>query len=455
MIEHEDYNPEPNLFIPREQEQEYLAQHGIEIIELPNGSRLFGALRRIEDQATADISFNFKAGSQNERIGKRGGLHVMEHLIARESFFLSSKYSVIFNAHTSSKEFKITLNGTANPDARNYGIWPILPMIQREILGERDFNQEDLNAEIENAISEESLHNADPLEQSGNRVNEVLLSEEHPSRVNVGGEEYEVRSLTIDDMNSLREKTFSSDLLDVIFFVEGNKDTYEAVKQQLLNTVQGLDKKSDRFKEVDETTMDLLNPELNQGGVYLLDNGIRNKRVSLRYLWNLPVEVNTKPDIALDYFIKLLNSKLTEYTRRKGITYVANSESARLNKLVITQLSLELPNQIDNLEKYASDLFDNLKKDLIGGVGESDFEEFLEMSKISFEAVPPSVSSRFGTVLDFYKRTGRIVDYEKVLDLVRTLKPSDMEKHRQFLASVKPTTFIVGDLSNQNQDILT
>lgn len=447
MVEAPRQMPDADIFVPPGQEAEYLDKHGIEIVELPNGARIFGVLRRVEDSNSASIEYRFRAGAENEVAGKTGGSHVMEHLIARDQVFESGKFGNHSNASTAPTYFNITLGGVANPDVREFGVWPILPIIESQIQGKGELRQEDLDAEIENVLSENSMRRADPSILISELLDRIKFAPDNPLNVNTGGTEADIRSLTLEDMADLRERIFSSDILDAFFSVDGDERVYDAVKEHVLRAVGEMNIKSPRFKEADNTRFDLMNPDYVPGETYLADTGLRNGRALVKYSWTFPIDNYTKSDMASSYLMSLLNNKLFEYARKKGISYVTSAGLSRHYDLVSLDLSFEMPSGKGSLEDFAAKLYPDLMKNLIGGLTMDDLDTFVQIRNLGMQASPVSVNQRANALFGSYIRDGRLIDYERLNAELRNIKASDLEERRQLLLATKPSTFIIGDLS--------
>jgi len=446
MVETPRQMPDADIFVPSGQEVEYLAAHGIEIIVLPNGARIFGALRRVEDSNTANIEYRFRAGAENEEAGKTGGSHVMEHLIARDQVFESSKFGNHSNATTAAAYFNITLGGIANPDVRKFGIWPILPIIESQIQGKGELRQEDLDAEIENVLSENSMREADPNNLIARHLNRIMFAPGNPLTIDPIGIESDIRSLTLEDMHDLRDKIFSSDILDAYFYVDGDERVYEAIKEHVFKAVSEMTKKSPRFKEAIPSNLDLLNPDFVSGQTYVADTGLKNGRVLIRYAWIGPMGLYTKSNMANSYLMEAINGKLFEYSRRNGISYVTSASSSRAYDLVSQSLGLEMPSGLRSLEDFAANLYPDLLRNVIGGFSMEDLEQIVRIKNLGMKASPVTVSERANAAFGSYTRAGRIIDHDRLNEELRNIKASDLEEQRQLLLSTSPTTFIVGDI---------
>lgn len=449
MKEFPSPSPAADLFVPNDKEQEYLQSHGLEIILLPNGARVFGALRRVEDQASASISFNFRAGASNEIAGKRGGLHIMEHMISSEAGYLSQSQDTHFNANTSGTRFGIEVGGIANPDFRSYGVWPLLELIEGQLTESTELDQESLDAEKANVASEIAMRYADPDWLTPVRSNDLLLDPANPLRADIAGPPEDRRVLTVKDMWDLRDRTFSPDLLDVVVFASGSASVYEAVRERVVGMVSSMERKGHRFQESDRKQWDVLNPELIPGSTYVADTSIRNGRALVKYVWPMNVPQYSDLDAAINFLPTPLNSRLFEYIRRRGISYSAGASVDRLDQILNFALNIDLPSQEIDLVEYAQSIRDGVINSVIGDLHTETLAGILEDRKLGWKATPPTIGSRFNMAANSYVTTGRILDYDKVGERLNDVTSEEVEPARQLLLSRQPYTFIIGDLPGQ------
>src|SRR3989344_3677683 len=117
-----------DVFVPKDNEQDYLDEHGIEIRRLNNGMLLAGATRTVEDEVCTSLNLHMPSGSYYEPVGKSGINHFIEHLVSNRPGKAAYQNEVGYNANTTSAAVNMSLEGSAHPDVPDYGVWNVLPI---------------------------------------------------------------------------------------------------------------------------------------------------------------------------------------------------------------------------------------------------------------------------------------------------------------------------------------
>lgn len=448
IVEHKfrEFNGDLDIFVPRTQEEEYLSRHGIEIRHLPNGISIVGATRRVEDNAYARIEESFASGAYHEPAGKKGINHLLEHLIAIKPLYLATENEANFNAFTNSQSLIIATEGMANLSVRDYGIWPALSAVNKQLTGALNIGQTDLENEINVVIGEMYLDNADHDNPIRTILNQIVFSKTNPANYKTIGTKEELRSITLDDIRECFESIVVPKGLEISVFVEGNPEITLELMNQVQEDLENMPRPGKDPMTVDENLYEELNPDFMMGEVYARDTGIRNDNVVISYLWVIPSIPYSVYDFATARFFDVANQKMFRFFRESGMGYACNPITMAIGRKTLIGFQMAIPKREKSVD-FAKRLYPDVKDRVFGTFSTDDIDRINNITHKRLKAIPVTVADRFSDFRYGLKHYGRIIDTDKFPELHQMITPRHLEQSREQFTSVDPAIVVVGDLS--------
>lgn len=441
-----EYKGDIDIFVPRDKEQEYLDKHGIEIRRLPNGITIFAATRRVEDNAYAKIELNFPSGAYHEQKGKSGINHLVEHLISNKPGTTAKRTEADYNARTNNAEIEVQIQGVANPNVRNYGLWPVIPVAMVELTQPLEVTQSGLESEKRVVVAEMRHYDTDHNELANRFFGEVVYSQRNPANYRTIGTEEDVRSITLDEVRKQHGEIFIPKGLDVSIFVEGNPNITSILLDQIQQGLYTMPRGEKKPMKVDENLYAEFNPDFKPDQVYAKDTGLNNELLTVYYVWLMSNTGYTVPAFATTRFLGLAEQKMFSFFRESGLGYSCNHFDAQLgDEHRLLGFSMTIPTRASSAE-FATGIYPQFKTRVFGTFGHEDINYINDITHRRLEALPTTVAARFEGTKYGLKQYGRIIDSDRVPELHKMITPQHLEEALDYFTSVQPATILVGDL---------
>jgi hypothetical protein len=441
-----EFKGDIDIFVPRTQEQQYLSRHGIEIRHLSNGITIAGATRRVEDGVSARIEESFASGAYHEPAGKRGINHLLEHLIAIKPFYVATHNEANFNGFTNSESLVIFIDGKANPNVRDYGVWPALSVVNSQLVGPLNISQADLENEKNVVVSEMYYRNSDHNSPVRTIFNEIVFSKTNPKNYKTIGTEDELRSITLDDIGVCFDSIVVPKGLDIGVYTEGNPEITVSLMDQIENDLKNMPRQDKEPTIVDENLYGELNPDFKQGGVYAKDTGLRNNDAVISYLWVVPSTPFSVYDFATARFFDVANQKMFRFFRESGIGYACNPINAQIGQKRLIGFQMHIPKR-EKPQDFAKSLYPDIKSRVFGTFSSDDIDHINNVTHKRLKAIPITVGERLNDARYGQRHYGRIIDTDRLPEIHKMITPNHLEQALEQFTSVDPAIVVVGDLS--------
>jgi hypothetical protein len=434
--------PKFEIFVKENQEEDYLSSNHIKLYRFSNGSTLISGLRPVDDAAFARIKFEYPTGAFFDPPGKSGLSHLFEHFYATEPLNCAQENGAKTNAQTSGDKLMGQLSGPSHPKARDYGVWPVLPIWIKNLSGDINPTMEQLGNEKKVVINEiNERYNFD------NRADlfcgTVIYAQNNPSMVEPGGTIEEIKTITKDDVANHFKKAIVPSGLFTRLKVEGSRVAWDDLNTLLVDFHTSHPRSRTKPMVVYRSWLDRINPDFHQGQIYSNNLKEKNNFADAHLVW-LSEDEGISPNSDAQYaLMDLANTRLHRFVRSKGFY----SSDACIDPLgvtkVLSQLSMRLPSEI-----FSDDLLKGLVPPLLdcifGSLNNKDFENVVNLAHRRLDATIPSLSTRMAQIeygLRFYNR---IIDSEKCLEIHRDIAANDVKRWRDFYMDTPPAILIYG-----------
>lgn len=443
---HELKSPGFDLFVPKGQEQDYLKTHDIEFVFLPNGS--LTVFRHIDSKyrPQADINLTFPTGSYNDPEGKAGLAHLVEHLFASDAVITANRSGADnFNATTHLERIVVDLSGTADPNVREYGVWPIIPFVFKKIANPTDVSKERFEKEKQNIILEKRIRD-DDWQAAASSFRAINLFHPHnPNHVYSVRNQEEVMGVTLADVDEMVSRSLVSGNFLAEVKTYGDSNLKEAIKESILPFVSDFPRVAQNPDTVDPLLFARMNPNHENGNFYAFDTHLAHDQMEIRYNYHFPAEYFTNSLVARQFIFDIANTKLFDFARREGLSYSTGTSTNVLGYSESEcEISLRIP-RIPDYEAYASNLYESIKREVID-VTRQDFPHALEMIKNNARIIPP-INEAYGSLVGGYNVFGKIINLEAQRNWTLGIVPKDLELELDKILATDPAIFVAGKLS--------
>lgn len=438
------------VFVDVEKEGAYCKSLNIEYRKLTNGATILGFPRTVSDDLYARLEFEFQGGSFNDPKGKRELHHLLEHLIANKLHDEANEYDAGLNARTFPFLLTIDLSGCANPEYKNYGVWPMFEKICDAVVKPLS-HIKDLNADIErektivkSEITERRAHTYFDVD---NFYFETIFAENNPIRLIYQKTEDDLFTITEHDVTTLAKKLFIPNDLVFSYITYGEQKTVSVVADMLEKCFYDWKKSTHTPDPVEWELCNGMNPNFKPGGEYIRHTELPKETTLVRFVWTWELENYSLEKVALNTFHYELGTKLFEYIRKHGIGYsssfIANSAGAEINHSCIT---VYVPKRADILSYTKQVLYPAIRAFLFEELTEAQAEMYMRKQQLFYKAAPLTSSSRMEMMTYAYRRYGRIVDADLISKMYSDISAADLLSWRDKYLSVDPAIIISGDI---------
>lgn len=442
MREFKEYTGDHDIFVPKIDERSYLKKHDIEVAELSNGIRIFAATRKVEDDTSADIAFHFLSGAYHEPKGKSGINHILEHMISNVPGFISRKTDAYYNAVTGYDYMQIIIKGIANPQVRNYGVWPVVPSAISQILNNPGFSRENLEHEKSVVIGEMYQRNADHNQNVSRLLYKVIFGKSNPMNYQTIGTEKDIRSITLEDVEKQHRDVFIPNETLAGLFVQGNSRTTDALMDILKEEFSKMKNENKKPKKVDKNLSADINPNFEQGKIYKLNTGLNNKTISVNYIWLTSLNPYSIKSFAQSKIFELAQQKVFRFFRESGLGYTTTPiDIGAGDQKRALGFQMILPKTGEPLDSYP-----DLNKAIFDSFTPEDIDYINNQTHVKLQAIPISVSDRYSDVIHGFQNYGRIIDTDKVPAIHKSINNKDLRAALEDFKNTPPAIIVIGDL---------
>lgn len=436
--------PQHDVFVPKDREEGYLRRHNIELRRLSNGATIVGIPRVAEDVAEAEVQFNFPAGSFHDPKGKEGIHHMMEHLIMNPLGEAPERMNVNLNAHTFPQAITVEASGIANPDVREYGLWPMLPLIAKQLkrpLEEIKDLPRVLKKEIDVVIGEIEESEADDDREAGKFVRECLYDPSNPLRTDGIGTEAGLKSVTVEEVLELAQNVFIPRGLVAGLITEGRVETCKVLTDELERLLSDYPREERRDRKRDTSLLERFNRDLVPRKLFVRQS-LHNRRATAMMVWRFPVREFTPEAIALDRLLPLVQHKLFNYFRDNGMGYTAGVHSEDSPNHAVSFLELKLPNKFELPTELQKDIYPAIRANVFGEITADELAAINIQEEMIQRAVPMPVGNRLHLLMQGLENHGRIIDADAVKDMYRQVTPKHLADWRDKFLQTEPVFII-------------
>lgn len=450
-IERNRIKEDPDLFVAPAREEEYLKAHNIEHRKLSNGIELISITRQVEDQEYTHFHLDFPSGSYFDPPTKKGFYHLLEHLISRVPGAAAKKNRAEYNASTSVSDVEVYLNGFSNPNVRNFGVWPLIPVVYKQLAhpAETIGNvAEALDSERKVVFEEMNETQSDQPRLANYFLYECVLAKNNPKQIDPLGSRNDLESITVSDVRELSEKIFVPQELIISIFHEGKVETGQTITNEMEELFGRFPRKNARPQIVKRSLFETFNPEFRQGELYTHDTGLKNNITNVDYVWIVPNKEYTISSFALSRYLDHISRRLFDYSRNQGLAYTAHASEFNLGGNVdLVTLSLVASSR-SNIVNFAEELLPKLKGNVLA-TDDNQISQIIDLEHRTQKAIVQPVSTRLGLAFDGIKNYGFIVDADEVKRRYGNIKVEDLKSWREKFLTTDPAIVITGDLSKK------
>lgn len=434
-----------DIFVPKNQEEEYCRRHLIERRNLSNGVKIRGITQEVGDAAETEIRFTIKSGTYFDPPEKTGMHHLLEHFLTEEVFYLfESESSINLNAGTGPFDLVILkLKGAANPKVPQYGTWPILAWVKNFLIDPLSFVKnptetfKSCKATVKNELTEDEN---DKKLQLKWLTRKVVLGNENPVVVMQKESIETIENITLEDMRNLVSKIFISKNILIEFVVRGKKSYGKVLANNLEMIFKNFPDSKKPYRKINLKLREKLNKNFQQGNLY--EKTIGGSLFYLNLVWLFkrnPFDLHYWTirtfDLYFDvFFKKLCRDKGWGYTPRTDF-YTPHWENT------IYYMSLCL-SKTEDLTGFGKKVTNEVKKAL-KELNKNIVQKWIEQKRLTIKARPYQQIDRWEWFLDSENSFGQILDCEKLNEIWKIVKPEDVLYWRDKLLNTEPAIVVI------------
>jgi predicted Zn-dependent peptidase len=447
--------PEASVFVPRDKEQEYCHRHNITLRRLFNGSTIVGAFRESQDRATANFTLTFPEGGYKDPPGKEGVYHFLEHLIVYPILDFANESDASVNAFTTPEDVNIYLSGSANPDVKKHGVWPVIPRLFHSLFTHlRD--AKDLPKKLateKKIVYQEMDRHEGPEKRVEKFLGDKLYHPKNPRRYDSLGTRDSIANLQVADVINILDRIIIPDKAIASVFVNGNEKARDELVEDLDQQMQQFPQTDQKRKKIDPELSELINPELKPGSVFeqQVEGLSPEGALDVNYVWVFPAEQFSTAASAASSMSTLLHNNFFKYMRDQGISYVQNAFQIQLEHSTIVGLHFRVKKTPDAKEKILQNAFSDIQDQVLSKITEKDLEELHERSQLDLAATPVSINERFHAAIYGIHEKDMIMDPDKIRDIEKNVTIDDYKNWLQRLTTTLPATILAGNVKDDAQ----
>lgn len=429
-------------FVPKEQEDEYLQRFNFNKIVLPNGITVCQFPLLTEEAKNASVTVRFPAGHFYDPVSKTGMHHLLEHLIMNnETGKLVTLHNGYYNATTATDEMNLMLNGVANPDFKEYGVWPFLDSIYNSVadpFGHHKSIQEALDEERGIVIREMAERTAAIGWKNSFFMQRTVYNDKNPGYHIHGGIKSELETISVGEFQSLAENVFIPQGTYVFVETWGDYKNSDEVTKEVIDRFAQLTDKGKMPNSYDPALKDEMNSGL-EGNVFTSEELYGPTR---------DVEINwimEYPRFGREYFavgdtVVSIKNRLNTFVREKGLSYGAGASIVRGNNKFRLVLTVKLEDRA-NFAKYLTSEFYPLILGEMNAMTKGDF--YNPFDELRRKATPILKGDRKNDIMKSLIDANRISDSDELRARAYSVSPSEIEAAKNMIVATKPFFLVV------------
>lgn len=449
-------SPNPEVFIPRQQEEEYCRAHQIELERLPNGITIIGIPRQVSDLAQASVNFTFPSGSFFDPPGKEGLHHLIEHLlIPTKRKGEAYRLNVSLNAQTGPLEVIHYCSGPTHPQVRDFGLWSFLPIIRQDLAYPSQFlsnppevignEKEVIKAEIVEGYARHEWH-------VSRYLTETVFGSQNPYFNYGTGTAESLTRIDTEDVKNLIEEVLIPKGLIISILSEGDSEICRLLTDRLVAYFADFPREDKAGRQIDYSLLEKLNPDFKPGAVYEKDTHLRNGLITIMPTWTFRSPLFTPSQFALSRVALAASGKLFDLSRKRGWAYTSGADSMSLTGQDFSTgaffMRLDIPKPPPGeLRGFWENILPEIKKGVLEAFDDGQIEEILQRERQLKEAIPIPTSLRLIWLLSGLKQWGEMIDADKIQAVYRQINATHLRQWRDKFLSEEPALIVVGDLS--------
>lgn len=456
--------PIENIYVHPEEVSSFLEKYPyLKIKRLSNGITMIGMPLGVPDSVGASVQFTFANGGAFRSPDEKS--HYVEHIGALVYRQNAVDSFATVGAETSSRHVSFEVSGVANTEARDIGIWPVLPYVRdalKDPIAALDKQRgrrgaEKLIANERQAIlSELQADKVDPDRQVGRLLSQMLFGSDNPLNAIHADTGETVRTITRQDLKEHAKAILNP--ADLVITVVSHGQNCDALFDEVATLFSTLKPRTINSSEVfPMQEADRVSPILKQGEILDADTELKEKKVDLILAWPFKRLPLSREDYALQLFVTLFNDKVFDYIREKeGLAYSTGAtiiDNTGQNAFVVIDAGIRRPEVggYDAWELIDDGLIEKIKSEVLGGKGLNDvaLSEFLEKQRKLRRAIPISRQEVYDAVATGLMSYGVIIDPVKSRVTEDSVTVSDLIKVRNKMIKTEPFIAVIGDTSDK------
>ncbi len=427
--------PSRDIFIGFGDYQAYLSKYGISVDEFANGSTLISAFKQTDEAHHADIEFTYCGGSYFDPPKKSGLLHYFEHLISNRPGFAARKNEAKYNAHTYSGKMTVEVGGPAHDQVLDYGVWPIIDLVLAEVLGQREYSDEELRSE-KDVVAMESLEGkSSPKYPVSKFKRQLIYNPKHPFNIDSAGSPQDIKSYSREDVSDCKGRTLTPQGLYVTLITQGREEAHSRLRGKLVDALVKYPNNFTKPQIMPKNLLDEFNPDWQPGQVHVMEGSEKSEILDLRYLWRVPTVSYTPSTFAESTFFNICSSRLFEYFRKAGLGYSSSTGSDTLNNYDIRSFDLSVSGN-ENPTTKAQKIYFEIKEKVLGNL--NGFSEIIDLLHKRQLAGGIPLGFRVGRVERGLMRFGLPIEPEKVNAIFEAVTVHDLEEWKNWYMNTDP-----------------
>lgn len=441
-----EYRGDFDIFIHPFQQEEYFKRHNLELHQLTNGATVAFGHRDLTEEAFSKVRFDFPAGSYlYNKAGKEGALHLLEHLIAHDCVVSAMKNEAYSNAVTYPFGLEFSVEGTTNPEIRDYGVYPPLDLLLNKFrqISITDYRTLQEKSNIAGEIQEAAKsYNRQVYKAPHN----IIFQFPHPLRTDNLGTIESLNTITIEDIRNIYERAIIPDKMTTEVYTSGDRSIPESLKPIILDKINEFPRSDKTCFPVEDKDYERINDTFKLSNIYKTDLGIPNGLVTIYYYWILPSAPYTIDAYSIGTLAHEVKANFYEVFRASGYGYSSGGNDQKIgSSLRLMNLNMTVPKPKE-VETFALSAYQLMKDSITNNLSDERIQEIIDRTNKRLKSVPKTVHDRLRDILYGLNEYGQPIDSDKVNQLNYAITPEHLNRSKDLLFSTPPAIIIAGDL---------
>lgn len=443
---------DPEIFVSPADEDRYCADNHIELYRAGNGATVMTMPFTVQDAVEASLYLYFPTGSIHDPPQKSGTLHMYEHLAANNPGVLARHYETIFNAGTSPSHLEFKLAGLANPQVREIGIWPIIPLLAHTL-----YEPEQMTIDLEHAVAVETgnVVNEISLKYASHQFRadlfnqQVTLSPDNPVLMRAFGTPEDVANITAADILAIaHQSVIPRGMVAAAITSEYNMPVHKTVFDELRRLVDGFPRADKHPLSTNRAVFERTNPAFTPGAIYTRDTGITNGKITISYLWVMQCEPYSIDNYALETIVGFMDNGMNQVIRANGLSYNPGASTITPGEQTVICTAEFTIDKTSDYEQIASMGAEKILPRVFGLVDTQRIQGHLQREALRRKAVPKSVQGRYSFAKTGLQQYGQMMNFDALADRPASATLAHFQRWQDYFLTVPPAITIVGDLAN-------